>query len=184
MKSIKRIQTVNVPVDQHINIYKNYKDKLKQRYEEYNYNKFPNSKETYLKLYEQLHDYETNEKGKIACIHGDSVFTNILINEHEKIKFIDMRGQQGNKLTIYGDWLYDWGKLYQSLLGYDEILLDKDIQLTYKKKMLDTFKTIFTNWFSEEDFQNVVMITNSLLFTLIPLHDNEKCIQYYNMIKI
>lgn len=184
MKSIKRIQTVNVPVDQHINIYKNYKDKLKQRYEEYNYNKFPNSKETYLKLYEQLHDYEIHEKGKIACIHGDSVFTNILINEHEKIKFIDMRGEQGNKLTIYGDWLYDWGKLYQSLLGYDEILLDKDIQLTYKKKMLDTFKTIFTNWFSEEDFQNVVMITNSLLFTLIPLHDNEKCIQYYNMIKI
>ena len=33
--------------------------------------------------------------GKISCIHGDTVFTNILINEYEKIKF-DMRGQLGD----------------------------------------------------------------------------------------
>ena len=45
-------------------------------------------------------------------IHGDPVFTIILINEYDEIKFIDMRGLVGDKLTIYGDWLYDW---YQNI---------------------------------------------------------------------
>ena len=32
-----------------------------------------------------------------------------------------MRGKVGDKLTICGDWLYDWAKIYQSIIGYDEI---------------------------------------------------------------
>ena len=60
--------------------------------------------------------------------------TNILINKYDKIKFIDMRGKQGKECTIYGDWLYDWAKLYQSLIGYDKILQDKNISLEYEKK--------------------------------------------------
>ena len=39
-----------------------------------------------------------------------------------------MRGKVGDKLTIYGDWLYDWAKIYQSIIGYDEILLSKIIE--------------------------------------------------------
>jgi len=37
---------------------------------------------------------------------------NIIINNHDKIKFIDMRGKLGDKETIYGYYLYDWAKLY------------------------------------------------------------------------
>lgn len=184
MNSIKRIQNVKVIDNGNINIYENYKDKLKTRYEKYNYKNFPKSNEIYEVLYEKLESYENDNKGKISCIHGDTVFTNILINEHEKVKFIDMRGQQGNTLTIYGDWLYDWSKFYQSLIGYDEILLDKEIKMEYKKSMISKFEEIFINWFSEEDFEHLKTITNSLLFTLIPLHDNEKCIHYYNLIRI
>ena len=40
-----------------------------------------------------------------------------------------MTGKQGKQLTIYGDWLYDWTKLYQSLIGYDKILENKVIKL-------------------------------------------------------
>lgn len=36
-----------------------------------------------------------------------------------------MRVRLGDKLTIYGDWLYDWAEIYQSIIGYDEILLSK-----------------------------------------------------------
>ena len=184
MKSIKRIQSVKVIGDnKHLNIYENYKNKLKNRYEKFNYTQFPNSYQTYKTLYEKLEKYENNNEGNFSCIHGDTVFTNILINENEKIKFIDMRGQQGNTLTIYGDWLYDWAKFYQSLIGYDEILLDKEIKIQYKKSMISKFEEIFIDWFSKEDFENLKTITNSLLFTLIPLHDNEKCIKYYNLIK-
>ena len=35
--------------------------------------------------------------------------------------------------------------------------------------------------YSEEDMKNLKLITKSLLFTLIPLHNNEKCIKYYNL---
>ena len=94
-----------------------------------------------------------------------------------------MRGQVGNTLTIYGDWLYDWAKFYQSLIGYDEILLDKEIKLDYKKGMISKFEEIFIDWFSKDNFESLKTITNSLLFTLIPLHNNDKCIKYYNLIK-
>ena len=33
-----------------------------------------------------------------------------------------MRGKIDNKLSLKGDWLYDWAKIYQSLIGYDKIL--------------------------------------------------------------
>ena len=115
-------------------------------------------------------------------IHGDPVFTNIFINDYGKIKFIDMRGKIGDNLTIYGDWLYDWAKIYQSLIGYDEILLSKHIDSDYKKDMIISFKEYFIEKFSEKDFENLKIITKSLIFSLIPLHDNEKCLHYYNLL--
>ena len=38
------------------------------------------------------------------------------------------------------------------------------------------------NKYSNNDFNNLKIITKSLLFTLIPLHNNEKCKKYYNLI--
>ena len=130
----------------------------------------------------KLQDYEKNNNGIKKIIHGDPVFTNIIINKYCKIKFIDMRGKVGDKLTIYGDWLYDWAKIYQSIIGYDEILLSKFIDTNYKENIIDIFRIYFINKFSEQDFENVKTITKSLIFTLIPLHNNEKCINYYNLL--
>ena len=93
-----------------------------------------------------------------------------------------MRGKLGDKLTIYGDWLYDWAKLYQSLIGYDEILHDKKINIIYKNKILIYFKEKFIDKFSINDFNNLKIITKSLLFSLIPLHDNVKCVEYFSLI--
>ena len=110
--------------------------------------------------------------------------TNIIINSYDKIKFIDMRGKLGDVKTIYGDYLYDWAKLYQSLLGYDLILQDKEVSSVYKNKLLEYFENYFIKLFSIEEFYELKMITNSLLFTLIPLHNNNKCEEYFNMINI
>jgi hypothetical protein len=93
-----------------------------------------------------------------------------------------MRGKVGDKLTIYGDWLYDWAKLYQSIIGYDEVLLSKCIDKRYKQHIIDVFKKYFITISSNEDFDNLKIITKSLIFTLIPLHNNEKCIEYYNLL--
>jgi capsule biosynthesis phosphatase len=181
MNSVARIQ--KVPVDEdHVNIYNNYLEKLKRRWDAYDYSKFPDAETVYKDLHDQLKSYEDSGLGKKVVIHGDPVFTNIIINNHDKIKFIDMRGKVGEVLSINGDWLYDWAKVYQSLIGYDVILRCKSMSETYKTKMVKCFETYFTQKYSEEDLNNLKLITKSLLFTLIPLHDSEKCQSYYDLL--
>jgi len=180
MNTIKRI---HIDGSESINIYSNYVNKLKKRYESYDYSTFRHHRETYDSIVEGLTNYETEQRGKCVVIHGDTVMTNILINKFGKIKFIDMRGKVENTLTIYGDFLYDWAKLYQSLLGYDKILLGKTMSHSYESKMLECFESYFVDLYSEAYLRDLKMIVKSLLFSLIPLHDNELCVEYYALIK-
>jgi aminoglycoside phosphotransferase len=185
MNSIKRIQNVKIidkSIINDINIYANYASKLKDRYESYDYSRFKNHKEVFNYLFNELNNYESNGNGNLAVIHGDTVMTNILVNNFGKIKFIDMRGKLGDKLTCYGDFLYDWAKLYQSLIGYDKILINKNISHTYESNMIKCFKKYFIELYSEKHFDFLKTIVKSLLFTLIPLHNNELCFEYYNLI--
>jgi capsule biosynthesis phosphatase len=184
MNSIHRIQSVkfdNLDLD-NINIYANYANKLKERYNSYDYSRFNNHKEIFELLFNQLINYEKNNCGVCSIIHGDTVMTNIMINNLDKIKFIDMRGKLGNNLTICGDFLYDWAKLYQSLLGYDAILNNKNISYHYKNNMINIFIEHFKKLYSEKYVEYLKIIVKSLLFSLIPLHDNELCVKYYNLI--
>jgi len=180
LNSIIRIQKEYT--EEKVNIYDIYDKKLIERYSNYDYSQFDNSYIIYKELLSKLEKYKNDNCGKMTIIHGDPVFTNIIINNYDKIKFIDMRGKIGNNLTICGDWLYDWAKIYQSLIGYDEILLYKTIDQNYKDEMISFFKDFFINKYSISDFENLKIITKSLLFTLIPLHDNNKCNNYYNLI--
>ena len=183
MNSIKRIQSEKIDGNiDNINIYANYCQKMEKRYKSYNYSKFNNSNQIYNSIYGELEEYEKNNKGRISMIHGDPVMTNIIINNFGKIKFIDMRGKIGDDLAIYGDWLYDWAKLYQSLIGYDEYLQNKTISEQYKKQMINAFKEYFFELYSEDNYDNLKLITKSLLFALIPLHNNDKCFNYYQLI--
>jgi hypothetical protein len=182
--TLNRIHNFNSnTINNSINIYKNYSEKLKYRYNNYDYSKFDNSLNLYNFLLENLEKYEYENMGKISIIHGDPVFTNILINKFGKIKMIDMRGVIGNINTIYGDIFYDYAKIYQSIIGYDEILNDITISKLYKGQFINHFKLRFLERYSEYDFYFLKIIVASLLFTLIPLHNNEKCISYYNLIK-
>ena len=167
-----------------INIYSNYCDKIKNRYSSFDYSKFQNSDVVYDKLMKYFDEYEKNNCGVISVIHGDPVFSNCIINETSNFKFIDMRGVIGDKETIFGDKWYDYGKIYQSIIGYDEILLDKTLSIDYKANMIHTFNTFIETKFGSDILKHIKMITNSLLFTLIPLHHNEKCEKYYKLIKL
>lgn len=185
INSIKRIQSVNIDTETNKeNIYGNYCNKLKERYSNYDYSQFKNSVNIYNKIYNKLDEYEKSNKGIKTVIHGDAVMTNIIINKYGKIKFIDMRGKIGDKLSICGDFMYDWAKLYQSLIGYDSILQDKIINTNYKDKLIKIFENKFIENYSEEYLIYLKYITSSLLFTLIPLHNNKKCIKYYNLIDL
>lgn len=181
LNTLNRIHSVNIIDSSNINIYENYSKKLINRYENFNYSKFKNSKVVYKTILNKLLEYENLNKGCKSIIHGDFVFSNILFIK-DNIKLIDMRGKIGNQLTIYGDKFYDYAKLYQSLIGYDFILNNKSISFSYINTYVKSFESKFITLYGEEQLEYLKFLTSSLLFTLIPLHNNYKCNDYYNLI--
>ena len=121
------------------------------------------------KIVYQLQEYENNKKGLVGIIHGDPVFTNIF-ETPTGIKFIDMRGKQGDETTLYGDIYYDLAKIYQSLIGYDNILNNIEIDDEYRRELV----TYFENIINKEVLDKIKLITASLLISMLPLHDEDK----------
>jgi dTDP-glucose pyrophosphorylase len=159
-------------------IYANYASKLESRYESYDYSRFPSSKEVYGTLLDHLTKYEASDLGRPCVIHGDPVLSNVLLARGSGVRFVDMRGKQGDVCTIVGDMWYDYAKLYQSLVGYDEILLDHVVSQSYRTNMLDVFRDHVVHSHGPEAMNIIQTIAASLFFTLIPLHDNDRCAMY------
>lgn len=167
---------------QSIDIYHNYLQKMSERYQNYNYSQYSNDVHLYYqKIISKMNEYKEKGMGMEGMIHGDPVMTNIMINQYGKIKLIDMRGKIGDKLTIYGDIMYDYSKFYQSLIGYDEILEGRKVNSTYKMSLIHKFDDFMIKHYGREYLEYIQIITASLLFTLIPLHHNEKCIAYFHL---
>lgn len=65
---------------------------------------------------------------EFCLIHGDCTFSNLMLRENGEPVMIDPRGYFGYQ-ELYGDPLYDWAKLYYSIVGnYDRFNL-KDFRL-------------------------------------------------------
>lgn len=93
---------------------------------------------------------------RFTLIHGDSTFSNTLIDTDLNIKFIDPRGYFG-KVKIYGDEYYDYAKLYYSVVGnYD--------QFNNKKFTLDILDNEVKLSIESNGFEN----QENELFSLIP----------------
>ena len=110
----------------------NYFDKLKNRFNEKDY-PFENAVSVFDNLLENLEKHY--QPKKVSIIHGDFWFSNIILTYTDEIKCIDMKGQVFNELSLNGDAYYDYGKLYQSILGYDIILHKKQIPKNYKESI-------------------------------------------------
>lgn len=164
-----------------IDIYANYVTKLTNRYTQHIdiFNKLTDTNILYKHLTQQLSEYEKSKQGQLGMIHGDPVFTNIILCSNTgDIKFIDMRGKVGYVNTVYGDVAYDWAKVYQSLIGYDTIIYNKTPNKAYVSSFMDTFW--FHCPFHKEDIK---LITRSLVFTLLPLH-SENLPELYKLLKV
>jgi capsule biosynthesis phosphatase len=179
INALSSIHTSKEPTN--INIYSNYSQKLLERLTKYPelYIKY-RIVDLLLKIKDALQQYEDKKEGLIGVIHGDPVFTNIF-ETPTGIKFIDMRGKQGDELTIFGDIYYDLAKIYQSLIGYDNILNGIEIDDEYRSNLT----TYFENQIHSEVLNKVKLITASLLISMLPLHeDNEiKFNKYIKLIK-
>ena len=93
-----------------------------------------------------------------------------------------MKGQVYNELTINGDIYYDYGKLYQSILGYDLIINNKNINTEYLKKMKDYFLEKCQEKGLNEEY--LFCVTKSLIFgTFHFLSPNVSKSQVWNMLK-
>jgi len=169
LDTIKHIHNTPSPGN-NINIYSNYSEKLIKRYLDNKelYVKYK-TKDIFNALCSKLAEYEHTRSGILGIIHGDPVFTNVLKTK-TGIKLIDMRGKQNEELTLCGDIYYDYAKIYQSLLGYDYILNGVEIDYVYNNNLIDEFKKYFT----VDEFKKINLITASLLFTLLPLHDEDE----------
>jgi capsule biosynthesis phosphatase len=132
----------------------------------------------YNKIMDKLLYYEQKAENNVV-IHGDPVLTNILYDLDNNFKFIDMRGKVGETLSILGDPNYDWSKLYQSLCGYEYILLEREPNIQYLKLLRDAFESQF----EQKHIEIFRVITASLFLTLIPLHPSIKAKKYYELVK-
>lgn len=111
-----------------------------------------------------------------CMIHGDPFFTNILCTA-SGCKFIHMRGNFGDIVTVFGDKVYDYAKVFQSLLGYDEILHQAPVPSMYKSRLIHAF------WgYIDSSLHRVVRrMTHALLLSLLPLHDMHVATKCYSL---
>lgn len=123
-----------------------------------------------------LDDYEASGRfQRVAYVHGDPVFSNVLLTDDGTVKFLDMRGALGDELTTAGDVAYDLSKVYQSLCGYDFIILDVAPDATTEAN-LARLRAVFEAWLADEypavRLRDVRMIVAAHFFSIVPLHDN------------
>lgn len=133
--------------------------------------------ETKAQLFEELELYESESRGVYsAFIHGDPVLTNILsVKGQCRLKFIDMRGRLGDAIHAGGDINYDLGKVLQSLLGYDFILLEKVFEepdVVYLKSMQEQFFKLVQQYYPTSRQDDLYLIASSLFVSLVPYHSD------------
>ena len=106
-------------------------------------------------------------------IHGDPVLSNIIKKNNEDLVFLDPRGSLGERFTMYGDINYDFAKVYQSLYGYENIILDKKIDYDYLKVLRSHFENLIISNKNIKDIYVLKYLTSSLYFSLINFHDKK-----------
>ena len=122
------------------NIKNNYINKLKNRFNKQDYY-FEDADDVFLDI---IADIETHFNPTISqVIHGDFWFSNIILTYEGGYKLIDMKGAIDNILTLNGDIYYDYGKLYQSILGYDLVLNGSSEASECSTEYIQTMKAYF-----------------------------------------
>jgi len=164
-----------------IDIYKNYYQKIKSRINDNDglIKKF--GVKYFNKLKNSLKNYEKMKLGKIGVIHGDPVLSNIIKKNNDDLIFLDPRGSLGDDFTIYGDTNYDFAKVYQSLNGYENIILDKKIDNNYLDDLRSHFENLLISRKNPIKPSTIKVLTSSLYFSLIKFHDKKYTNKFFEI---
>ena len=171
LNALSLIHKCSIDDVREINIYANYQQKLKKRFIEHDYSWLDDSDVIYAEIMSDMEEYQKKNLGVQAYIHGDPVLTNILVQDNGEIKFIDMRGECDGTYTKVGDVFYDYAKMYQSLLGYDELLHNQPVSTSLKRMLIEIFENYIRTEFDGERLLWIKKIARGLIFSMLPLHE-------------
>jgi len=174
LNTIKNIHSIQINNLLKIDDYKNnYLLKIQKRFKNKKVYNFEDADKIYDVLINRLNNYfERIEKNIVSVIHGDFWFSNILITYKDEFKFIDMKGLIDDNKSISGDKLYDYAKILQSLIGFDSILYDKDINYEYNNKFIEYFKEWLKTNEPEISHDDIKNITGLLIFGVFHAYEN------------
>ena len=160
--------TTNITRD---HVYRNYVVKLKKRFERTEDYPFEDAADVQSACLEKLERYLSADSQIVSFIHGDLWFSN-MIEEFSTgmIKVIDMKGVVDGVLTTGGDRLYDYGKLYQSFLGYDSVLNGDNLPRNHKELLDHFMQHLHKRHISNEDLRSVTfaLVVGTLPFIESP----------------
>lgn len=176
LDTLLRIHSCSVgDLPENADVVLNYSDKVSKRYYA---NAGVYADNTLFKtIHNALQEYEKSDRKSIKrCIHGDPVFSNVLLTPDNEIKMIDMRGMQGGVCTLGGDAVYDLAKVCQSLMGYDIVLLKScrpnEQEERYLEELRNHFFSYITRNYPAVNVDDVLTVAASHLYSLVPLHDD------------
>jgi hypothetical protein len=137
----------------------------------------PESEQMFERIQQELASYQSEKRWRYShVIHGDPVFSNALLTDEGRVFLLDMRGEVGKALTLQGDMLYDLSKVYQSLLGYDFILLgipllERDAEIL--EELRQTFRSFVAEQYVGVALSDIIKLTAAHYFGIVPLHQNQ-----------
>ena len=118
--------------------------------------------------------YLTSGRQRVArVIHGDCWFANILLTPSNELRFVDMRGLVGSRLTLNGDPTYDWAKLLQSVLGFDELVFAlPPAPLEYRRGLARTYGALLRQ--RSVRVADVVAVCAGLVAGCLPFYESAR----------
>lgn len=121
-------------------------------------------------------------------IHGDLCFSNIFCSNNKHIiKLIDPRGDFGGLKGIFGDYKYDIAKLYHSIDGLYDFVINNKIEPKINNNNIDLIvngydsnyhekiKIMFDDFFlTDIELRKEIKLLESWLFlSMLPLHKDD-----------
>ena len=158
------------PLPDVVSIYDNYLRKISGRYDFIRSLDLSGTEESYRRIVEWAVDYEASDRGQEAVIHGDPVFTNTFLTPAGTVVLVDPKGHLNGSSTLRGDANYDLAKVYQSLVGYDAVLLGHDPP-PGATRLLDRYHEWLARTVGQDRMDDIRWITAGLYLSLLPLHE-------------
>jgi len=145
-------------------IAEDYLEKFQKRLSNAEIYPFTNREDVLQAFNKKLKEYVQSDRlTRVPVIHGDFWLSNMILTfKQGKIKCFDMKGSVGSRFCLGGDPLYDYAKLYQSILGYDCVLWDCTYPETYKNTLLAHFATRVTDKLPDIEILSKVLMLGTL----------------------